>query len=132
MFEKQNYNEPLENVRITEELVSKAIDRLNSSKSQGPDSIHPKLLKETQSIIKKPLQIIFEKSLTEGKIPNIWKNANVTVIFKKGENGKAENYRPISLTSVPGKLIERLVINAIMDHMTESNLFSASQHGFIS
>ena len=80
MFEKQNNNEPLE--IITEELVSKAIDRLNSSKSQGPDNIHPKLLKETQSIIKKPLQIIFEKSLTEGKIPKIWKNANVTAIFK--------------------------------------------------
>ena len=67
MFEKQNYNEPLENVIITEELVSKAIERLNSSKSQGPDNIHPKLLKETQSIIKKPLQMIFEKSLKEEK-----------------------------------------------------------------
>ena len=101
MFEKQSYNEPLENVTITEELVSKAIDRLNSSKSQGPGNIHPKLLKETQSIIKKPLQIVFEKSLTEGKIPKIWKNANVIAIFKKGEKSKAENYRPISLTSVP-------------------------------
>ena len=132
MFEKQNYNEPLENVIITEELISKAIDRLNSSKSQGPDNIHPKLLKETQSIIKKPLQIIFEKSLSEGKTPKIWKNANVTAIFKKGEKSKAENYRPISLTSVPGKLMERLVRNAIVDHMTENNLFSTSQHGFIS
>ena len=51
---------------------------------------------------------------------------------KKGEKGKAENYRPISLTSVPGKLMEKLVRNAIVDHMTENNLFSTSQHGFIS
>ena len=88
MFEKQNYNEPLENVTITEELISNAIDRLNSSKSQGPDNIHPKLLIETQSIIKKPLQIIFEKSFTEGKIPKIWKNANVTAMFKKEKKVK--------------------------------------------
>ena len=81
MFEKQNYNQPIESVTITEELVSKAIGRLKSSKSQGPDNIYPKLLKETQSVIKKPLQIVFEKSLTEGKIPRIWKNANVTAIF---------------------------------------------------
>ena len=51
---------------------------------------------------------------------------------KKGEKSKAENYRPISLTSVPGKLMEKLVRNAIVDHMTENNLFSTSQHGFIS
>ena len=58
-FEKRNYNQPLDNVIITEESVSKAIDRLNSSKSQGPDNIHPKLLKETKMIIKRPLKIIF-------------------------------------------------------------------------
>ena len=124
-------NEPLENVTITEELISKAIDRLNSSKSQGPDNIHPKLLKETLSLIKKPLQIIFKKSSSEGKIPKIWKSANVTAIFKIGEKSKAEKYHPISLASVPGKLMERLVKNAIVDHMTENNLFSTSQHGFI-
>ena len=70
---------------INEELVSKAIDRPNSSKSQGLDNIHPKLLKETHSVIQKPLQIIFDKSITEGKIPRIWKNANVTPTFKKKE-----------------------------------------------
>ena len=51
---------------------------------------------------------------------------------KKREKSKAENYRAISLTSVPGKLMERLVRNAIVDHMTENNHFSASQHGFTS
>ncbi|MEW8544372.1 MAG: reverse transcriptase domain-containing protein, partial [Candidatus Thiodiazotropha sp.] len=131
VFDQRNYIQPLETVNITEDLVSKAIDRLNPTKSQGPDCIHPKVLKEIQ-IVKKPLKIIFEKSLQEAKIPDIWKKANVTAIFKKGERNKAENYRPISLTSVPGKLMERLVRNAIVDHMTVNNLFSVSQHGFIS
>ena len=52
--------------------------------------------------------------------------------IKKGRKSKAENYRPISLTSAPGKLMERIVGNAIVEHMTENNLFSTSQHGFIS
>ena len=68
--------------------------------------------------------------MEEEKIPTIWKKANVTAIFKKGEKSKAENHRPISLTSVPGKLMERLVKNAIVEHMTTNNLFSEAQHGF--
>ena len=59
------------------------------------------------------------------------KKANVTAIFKKGEKSKAENYRTISLTSVPGKLMERLVKNAIIEHITTNNLFSEAQHGFL-
>ena len=53
-------------------------------------------------------------------------------LLKNGRKSKAENYRPISLTSAPGKLMERLVRNAIVEHVTENNLFSTSQHGFIS
>ena len=69
--------------------------------------------------------------MEEEKIPTIWKKPNVTAIFKKGEKSKAENYCPISLTSVPGKLMERLVRNAIVEHMTTNNLFSESQHSFL-
>ena len=73
VFEKRAYNRPLETVDITEELVSKAIDRTKASKSQGPDGIHPTLLKETKKVIQKPLKILFEKSMNESKIPTIWK-----------------------------------------------------------
>ena len=55
---------------------------------------------------------------------------NVTAIFKKGEKSKADNYHPISITSVPGKLMENLVRNAIVEHLTTNNLFSGSQYGF--
>ena len=59
------------------------------------------------------------------------KKANVTAIFKKGDRKKAENYRPISFTSVPGKILDKIVRNAIVDHMTSNNLFTNAQHGFI-
>ncbi len=89
------------------------------------------MLKETKSAVIKPLKIIFEKSMTERKLPEIWKKANVSAIFKKGPRQKPENYRPISLTSVPGKLMERLIRDKIVSHMTENNIFSPVQHGFV-
>ena len=99
--------------------------------SQGPDLIHPKFLKETKDYIIQPLTTIFQKSLDESLTPPIWKRANVSAILKKGEMKKPSNYRPISLTSVPCKLMEKLVRDAIVNHMTENNLFSNAQHGFI-
>ena len=57
---------------------------------------------------------------------------NSPSIFKGGERKLSENYRPISLTSVPCKLMEKLIRNALVDHMTQNNLFSKAQHGFIS
>ena len=77
-----------------------------------------------------PLKLIFQKSVAEGKIPEIWKTAHVSAIFKSGSKSKPENYRPISLTSVPGKLLERLIRDEIVEHMTANNLFAKSQHGF--
>ena len=71
--------------------------------------------------------------MENSQIPKIWKHGNVTAIFKneKTTTTKAENYRPISLTSVPGKLLERLSRDEIVKHMKVNNLFSAAQHGFV-
>ena len=55
----------------------------------------------------------------------------MTAIFKSGSKSKSENYRPISLTSVPGKIIEGLIRDKIVDHMKQNQLFSKSQHGFL-
>ena len=55
----------------------------------------------------------------------------MAAIFKKGDKKLPENYRPISLTSVPGKILERIIRNEIVNHMTENNLFTTCQHGFI-
>ena len=70
------------------------------------------------------LKLIFQKSVEEGKIPEIWKTAHVSTIFKSGSKSKPENYRSISLTSVPGKLLERLIRDEIVEHMTVNNLFA--------
>ena len=130
-FEERNFAEPLTNIEINETKIKKTIDKLKASKSQGPDQIHPKLIKECKDSLTKPLEILFKKSMENSQIPKIWKQGNVTAIFKNGKKTKAENYRPISLTSVPGKLLERLIRDEIVKQMEVNNLFSAAQHGFV-
>ena len=130
-FEDRNLAEPVANIDINGTNIAKVIDKLKASKSQGPDQIHPKLIKECKDSLNKPLEIIFKKSLENCQLPSIWKQGNVTAIFKSGQKNKPENYRPISLTSVHGKLLERLIRDILVKHMEENNLFSKAQHGFI-
>ena len=130
-FNEQPYVQVLENTVITNSLVKKAIGHVNSSKSAGPDLIHPNLIKQTQVALVEPLTCIFQKSLDEGAIPEIWKRANVTAIFKSGEKSKSSNYRPVSLKSVPGKIMERIIRDAPVNHMTTNSLFCDEQRGFI-
>ena len=62
----------------------KKLEELNSNKSQGPDEIHPRLLKELSSVIAEPLAKIFQNSLVQGVVPNYWRESNITALFKKG------------------------------------------------
>ena len=80
--------------------------------------------------MKKPLTNIFNKSIQEGKIPDQWTLANITPLHKKGPKTSTKNYRPISLTSVVSKLMEKNVRDNIMNHMEENGLFTKHQHGF--
>ena len=86
---------------------TESIANFKASKSQGPDHFHPKFLKETKDLITIPLKIIFQKSLDDSILPPIWKKANIGAILKKGEKKNPGNFRPISLTSVPCKLLEK-------------------------
>ena len=69
--------------------------------------------------------------MDEGYIPQDWKMAHVSPIFKKGNRSKAENYRLLSLTSIVCKLMESFVKDSIMIHMRTENLLSSKQLGFI-
>ena len=90
----------------------------------------PPVLKFLRDEITTPLTILFQKSLDDGMIPDEWRDANVTVIHKKGSRAEPGNYRGVSLTSVLGKLHERMVKNEIDSHIENNNLMKDSQHGF--
>jgi len=81
---------------------------LNTSKSAGPDMLHPRALYESRDVIAYPLFLIYRKSLQCGKILADWKLAEVTAIHKKGPKSDRANYRPISLTSVCCKILRVL------------------------
>ena len=76
------------------------------------------------------LQVIFQKSLDSGKLPHIWKEANVSPIFKKGDKSYPANYRPISLTYVLCKVLKHIVASNLTKHLANSNILFELQHGF--
>lgn len=124
--QKVNDNEFITSVEIIPEKVLKQLKNLNISKSCGPDNCHPFFLKECAEELHRPLSVIFQKSLSSGLVPEDWKKANITCIFKKGSKSDPGNYRPVSLTSVICKLLERNVREEVVNHLTRYNLLSDS------
>lgn len=131
-FNTRTVNHPFEKIICNPLVVEKILANLNENKSQGPDKIHPKVLKELKHFISTPLAEIFNRSLEDGKLPQEWKEANITAIYKKGSKSDPGNYRPVSLTSIVVKTLEKLVRNSIVNHMDKNNLLSSKQFGFIS
>ncbi|KAK4815820.1 hypothetical protein QYF61_007429, partial [Mycteria americana] len=101
---------------IQGEMVSDLLHGLDIHKFVGPDEIHPRVLKELADVLTKPLSIIYQQSWLTGEVPADWRLVNVTPIFKKGQKEDPGNYRPVSLTSVPGKLMEQIILSAITWH----------------
>ncbi|KFQ44748.1 RNA-directed DNA polymerase from mobile element jockey, partial [Nestor notabilis] len=102
--------------------VQDHLKNLNLQKSMGPDEIYPRVLKELVNEVAKPLSIMFEKSWQSGEVPDDWKKGNVTPIFKKGKVEDPGNYRPVSLTSVPGKILEQILLERMLRHMKNNKV----------
>ena len=101
----------LEQIYLSESDVLDILQSLKISKATGPDDISPTLLKNTAGVIYKPLSRLFNKSLSSNTFPDFWKIANVVPIFKKGDSHLCNNYRPVSLLSVPGKFLKNSFSN---------------------
>ena len=140
VFSKDDPSEPhplpnpefpkIQDINITEPGVRKLLQNLKPNKASGPDNISPLILKTLAPEIAPSLTLIFQKSYETSEVPEDWRTANVSPIFKKGEKYTAANYRPVSLTCICSKLMEHIITSHILKHSNENNILYNLQHGF--
>ena len=117
-------------VDISVDIVKKKLSALKISSAAGPDDIHPRILRETAHTLAPHLASMFRRSLDSGILPHDWKLAEVVPIYKKGSKDDPGNYRPVSLTSVPCKILESVIRDQLMSHLQAEGLLADAQHGF--
>ena len=120
----------LNNITVSKKGVLNLLKNINPDKATGPDNIPGMLLKLCAFELHETFTIFFQNSLNQGQIPDDWKTAHIFPLFKKGDKSNAENYRPISLTSIACKILEHIVHSTVMDFLDSKNFLSSVQHGF--
>ena len=115
---------------MTKKEQKKLLRNLNISKASGPDNIPNILLKECAAELSPVVTHLFQKSIDSGTLPQDWTSANIAPIYKKGDRHKAENYRPVSLTSVLSKILEHIIVHSMLDHFDRNKVLSNLNHGF--
>jgi len=125
-------NPEISDIIFTAKGIEKLLKIINPKKASGPDKVSARILNTCSDIVANGLVLLFKASLEQGEIPNDWKHAYVTPLFKGGNKNrsKAENYRPISLTSITCKLMEHIIHSHIMHHFDTNQTLSDTQHGF--
>jgi hypothetical protein len=117
---------------ITEECdIRRCLLKLDPKKAFGPDGVSPRLLKEGANQLAPVLNKLFNKSLSTGIYPKLWKRANVIPIHKKKDKALISNYRPVSLLSSVGKVMEKLIFYKLCAYFKGNYLISIWQSGFI-
>ena len=126
----RNSGESLSEVQFSTEKVEAKVDALKPDSAAGPDNITARYLKETANVLSLPLSIVFKRSLDEGVVPDDWRRGNITPIFKSGSKMSPGNYRPVYLTCIICKIMESIIRDDIVQHLSNHHLIHASQHGF--
>ena len=112
------------------EGVAQLLTNIQPHKASGPDNLPARFLKEVAYEIAPVLSIVFQASLDQGHLPNIWRTAAVVPIYKKGSKTEPSNYRPVSLTCICSKILEHIVYSAISKHLEHHQTLCDEQHGF--
>ena len=126
----QNNENDMPEIHVTENGVLKLLKALNISKAAGPDGIRQRVLKELSSELAPILTLLFKASLHQQSLPDIWKHANVSPIYKKEDKTNPSNYRPVSSTCFSCKLLEHIICSNLNKHLKRNNILYPLQHGF--
>ena len=103
---------------------------LNPNKSCGFDYLHPKVIRKVSHLIKYPLKIIFNKSLSSGIIPEQLKVSLITPIYKSEDETLFSNYRPIAVLPCFSKLLEKLMYKRLINFVEKHRILYSNQYGF--
>ena len=117
-------------LHICENGVFMLLDRIDVSKSSGPDKLPGRLLQSLAKKITPVVYFIFIQSLCTDELPTEWIQANVAPILKKGSKLQAVNYCPVSLTCITCKLFEHILCKHILAHLEDHKILTDLQHGF--
>ena len=121
----------VDQISIRRDEIISLVRNLNPNKASDSDGISGQMLilcDDTLTV--PPLKMIFENILITSLYPDSWKLANVTPIFKKGDKQSANNYRPISLLPICGKMLEKIIFNNLYSYLNANNLITKNQLGF--
>ena len=116
------FGEPVTQINITPNDIVKKIKNLKPNSAAGPDNIPARFLQTFSTLISEPLALIFNKSIETGTVPPDWRCGNITPIFKKGSKSSPGNYRPVSLTSIPCKILESYIKDRVTEHLYDNIL----------
>ena len=130
--ETQSYvtNTNLSSVKFESKEISNVIRSLDVNKAHDHDNISIRMLKTCDSAIAEPLTIFFNSCINQIMTPDIWKKSNICPIHKKGDKQTINNYRPLSLLPVCGKIFKKLIFNSLYKYLEDSKLLSFHQSGF--
>ena len=120
----------IDRIEIQCDEILSLIRNLNPNKATGSNGISAQMLLLCDNSVVLPLEIIFQNILVASTYPVMWKLANVIPIFKKGDKQSINNYRPISLLPICGKMFEKIIFNNLYKYLNTNNLITKNQSGF--
>ena len=121
----------LDELNLNNDEVRLVLKSLPVGKASGPDDINNRILKELADQLATPFCSIFNQSIHDDKVPEIWKKAHVSPIQKMEDKSLVSNHRPISLLSNVDKVFERVIFKHLYNHLLDNSILTAFQSGFI-
>ena len=118
------------NFSFGQEGVEELFSNINSSKSGGPHHLPARFRKETATDNSPIFTILFNKSYFQGQPQQSWTQEPVCPIYKKGARSHTENYKLVSLTTIPCKIFEHIIVSKIWENLNEHGIITSQQHAF--
>ena len=120
----------LSSINFEKEDILKIIRNLNVNKAHGHDNISIRMLKICDSVLVEPLSLIYNNCINSGVLPDIWKRSHIIPTYKKNDKRCINNYRPVSLLPICGKIFARILYNPLFLYLESNDLLTPHQSGF--